>query len=410
LTLKQILELYLEMKHREEQRDKLMKELTQTNTLLRQVISLYHPQIAQGSVPTLDIAPNSQPSPATSYHEALIPGAVPHSREVAAELPPEATPQEGSIYEDENGQLYTIEPEPDPLAEAYQRMLSDPVIADRLAQQLNQVINSRQSSRQGTQAKHDANRNVMDDSMYEQVLDSAAMAELIDQMLPHSDPTTSPWDPSQQHNEHSQDHVQELEMMTPSSEGGIVEVNQIQHSTSHHRHMTSQHHREQLASSAPSSIGLHVTSPSPVAEYEGNPPSPTRRPRKRFNITSQMGPGPIADQVVSSPLMIPPVHSDSYFHSIPLPGGDESAHQPALPDMASTSHQPTSYQASSSRSHATHHHPQHNHSSHHKIKSPTHAKPSSSISPPPRSSHASQNGKSSRGADSSTPIAKRRKS
>jgi hypothetical protein len=65
-----------------------------------------------------------------------------------------------------------------PLAEAYQRMMSDPKFAESIAQTLNQVM----SQRQGVQRNSDGNGN--DDSMYEQVLESDAMAKLIEQMLP----------------------------------------------------------------------------------------------------------------------------------------------------------------------------------------------------------------------------------
>ena len=73
----------------------------------------------------------------------------------------------------------------DPLMEAYQKMMADPRVAEQIAAQLNQAISSRHQDQ--------GEVSVNNDSMYEQVLDSDVMAQLISDILPT--PAETPYTP-----------------------------------------------------------------------------------------------------------------------------------------------------------------------------------------------------------------------
>lgn len=219
LTLKQILDKYLEMKDKEAKQDQLLKELQETNKMLLRIISHLEAPDRMLHGGHLSEVASSNGDPQLYMH----PGD--QQEEVGAEMAhldyASGMHQAPHQYQNhnENGQQSL------PLAEAYQRMMADPKVAEAIAATLNQVITSRQT----TEKDHTGN----DDSMYEQVLESDVMAQLIEQMLPPVD--------------------------NPDAYG---------QSSSIHSHMPMQHHN--MSSNAPATPGaldMQQFSGMPLYEY-----------------------------------------------------------------------------------------------------------------------------------------------
>jgi hypothetical protein len=209
------------MKYREEKQEKLLKELTETNKMLLRLL---------GHLERIGPSMNNMgpPSETTSVNGDLPIYVDPTSNQdnsrmrwTNQDFPLDMSNGSG-MYFDENDQHRNSELPTVPLLEAYEKMMANPKVAEAIAAQLNQAINARQ----GVEKEPGNN----DDSMYEQVLDSETMAQLINQMLPPLDlepppipvmPLTPGMEAHHHHHHHHHHHQMPVYEFSEASNGPL---------------------------------------------------------------------------------------------------------------------------------------------------------------------------------------------
>ncbi|MFA6159184.1 MAG: hypothetical protein WC763_06200 [Candidatus Paceibacterota bacterium] len=239
LPLARILEMYLELKSRESERESLIAALQQTNQLLRQIIDSNNDN--KNNMPTARQVLHRHtdellsPSHRRIQHQHQYQQQHRHQYQQQQQQQQQQQHQQsyqyspGDVYRDERGRFYAIDTNStdaiatavesastttdedlhcianaselssadamqvlvgDQLADAYAAMMADPVnLADTLACQWNHVssaINLRHSEEVQIQNDSDAvnRRQQQQATAYEQVMESAAVSQLIDSMLP----------------------------------------------------------------------------------------------------------------------------------------------------------------------------------------------------------------------------------
>lgn len=383
----------MELRHKDEQREQLMRELQQTNALLRDVINLYHPGASVGAYNTManGIPPTEQAAHLTQ------PGRM-RGQGFGNGLPLESTSLDSSMYLDESGAIMdtSMEPEIDPMAEAYARLMSDPTqVADTLAAKLNEALKARRQEGRHHHAAATSEAGaggmpMLDDSVVEQVLDSDAISQLIDQILPplpegeENPPEAYPgWEqtasqgaayppmgmmvataggygltssPHSNGMPYSQNPAPS-QVLAPN--GPPAPASQPSHSSQSKKQKhaktasSSAHHQhhahamapiDQLPSNgygAPMEEPVQPTTqpayyqpatPAPLAEYEPVSPSPAAKATRKLAITTKMGPGPIGKSGTTSG------HSSTV--TSPNPRTPQTPSQPGPPPL---SHNKRSY-------------------------------------------------------------------
>lgn len=185
LTLKNILDKYLEMKAREEQMEHLIKELSETNAVLVKLVN--HLQ-----TPAPVAAPDVSHQMTSSSDSQLIHSGYLDSRSSAAPIASSAefsasyissTSSHPNTHTNGHHSGHTTRmelqeelPQAEFMESAYRQLLEDPSFAASLAQQLNTVRGDRTRTGDSVTSNND--------SVYEQVLESDTIGNILDQLIP----------------------------------------------------------------------------------------------------------------------------------------------------------------------------------------------------------------------------------